>query len=84
MGQKKETFEKELILYMIIPMEQLESAVDPVNGVVRFDGQAVHFPFPVTSLQKPIIHGTQTPLESRYWPGMQKALKRNISSLMKN
>lgn len=31
-------------------MEQLESSVEPINGVVRFDGQAVQFPFPVTSL----------------------------------
>lgn len=71
--RKKTSYEN--VLYMNIPMEQLESVVDPINGVVRFDGQTVQFPFPVTSLQKPIKHGTQTPLEFRQWPGMQKAFK---------
>lgn len=71
--EENETFKKELSLYMIIPIEQFDSWVEPINRVVRFDGHAVQFPFPDTSLYKPIIHGTQTPLEFRLWPGMQRA-----------
>lgn len=81
--EENKTFTKKLLLYIIIPIEQFDSWVEPINGVVRFDGQAVQSPFPLTSLYKPIIHGTQTPLEFRLWPGMQKALKQNIYKTFK-
>lgn len=39
------------ILYFILPMEQFEFEVDPVDEVVAFLGQAVQFEFPCKGLK---------------------------------